>query len=67
MNIWMQIAIYYGVGAVIVGGFVSAMDEVNFSFRDRPFPYPRVAAGIVSGVIWPAVIWKMVMPRRGHQ
>lgn len=63
MTIWTQIAIFYVIGAVIIGGFVSAMDKVNFSFRGRPLPYARVVAGIVSGAIWPAVVWQIIMPR----
>jgi hypothetical protein len=59
MTIYEKILLYYLVAGIVVGGLVSAMDTVNFNFRGKPFPDPRVAAGLISGIIWPAVVWQM--------
>lgn len=61
---WAQIATIYAIGACVMGTMVSAMDTVNFRVRGRPVPCARLVAGIFAGIIWPAVIYQMIMPRR---
>lgn len=67
MSFWTEVAIFYAVAGFVIGGMVSAMDNVNANFRGHPIPFPRVFAGVVAGIIWPAIIWQMVAPRRNIQ
>ena len=64
MTALKQFLIFYGIAGFVIGGFVSAMDTVNFSVRGKPFRYPRLAAFLVCGLIWPVIVLQMISWRK---
>ncbi len=59
-----DILLFYAVGSVIVGLFVSSMDKVSITLPSgRSTPFPRLVAGIFAGAIWPWTLWKLVVGR----
>jgi hypothetical protein len=63
MSAFAQFAISYTIAGFIVGGFVAAIDDVQFSFLSKKLPHPRIFAGLLAGLIWPLVLIKMVSGR----
>lgn len=55
--------IFYGVAGFVIGGFVAGMDSVNFQFRGRPAPWPRLWAGAIAAIAWPVILWKLATGR----
>jgi hypothetical protein len=64
MEALTRIAIFYGIAGGVIGLFVSAMDDVSGTFRGRPIRHARIWGGLFAALIWPAVVWQIVMPRR---
>jgi hypothetical protein len=63
MEILKQILIVYLIGAFLTGGIVASMEKVSFNVRGKPARFPRLLAGSVAAMIWPAVIWQLLVPR----
>lgn len=59
--------LFYATAGVIIGAFVASMDTVNFRVKGHPVRFPRLAAGLVAGLIWPAVMWLILFQRQPSQ
>jgi hypothetical protein len=62
MEILKQMLILYAIGAFLIGGVVASMNEVSFKVRGKPVRFPRLTAGCVAAMIWPAVILQLLIP-----
>lgn len=59
----MKLAIFYLVGAVIVGALMAGSQTVNATYRGKPVTHPRLIAGVVGGALWPVTLIQSVFAR----
>jgi hypothetical protein len=57
-----KIAVFYAVGAVVVGCFVAAMQSCA-TWRGKPLRYPRLIGGVIAGALWPSTLLQFLMAR----
>ncbi len=60
-----HVALVYVIAAVVFGCMISIMDQVSVTSMGKPIRFPRLAAGIVGGMLWPLVFWLLVKPTKG--
>jgi hypothetical protein len=56
MIVIVKIAIFYAVGAVIVGSPVASMETFCATWRGKPIRYSRLVGGVVAGILWPSTL-----------
>jgi len=59
----VDIAIFYSIAAVVIGGVMAAGRKITVSDRNgKPMRHPRLMAFVVFGLFWPMVIYKLLKP-----
>lgn len=59
----INIAIFYAVGAVIVGVLIAVMGGAVATWNGKPIPYARLFVPIIGGAMWPVALVQLLIAR----
>jgi hypothetical protein len=64
---WQKGLLFYAVAGTLIGMLGATCTSVEMTFRDRPVPFPRVAAFVFCFVFWWGILFEIMTDPLGKK